>query len=85
MSDPGVLRHLRRTLELVQAGDHVQALAVLEATIAACGDPAAGEPPLPAGVLPWLHLARASLRGSDRAVPPFLALQTAIVLLEVRP
>jgi|GEM_PF-2167490 hypothetical protein len=83
MSDPGVLRRLRQTLELVQAGDTVQALAVLEATIAACADPAQGQAPLPDGVLPWLQLARTSLRGSDRTVPPFLALQTAIVLLEV--
>ncbi len=83
MTDPGILRHLRRTLELVQAGDTAQALAVLDATIAACAATAAGAPPLPDGVLPWLHLARTSLQGFDRAVPPFLALQTAIVLLEV--
>ncbi len=83
MTDPDILRHLRRTLELVQAGNHEQALAILEATIAACADPLKGEPALPNGVLPWLQLARTSLRGSERAVPPFLALQTAIVLLEV--
>lgn len=83
MADPDVLRHLRRTLALVQAGDTTQALVVLDATIAACAAAAAGAPPLPNGVLPWLRLARASLDGSDRAVPPFLALQTAIVLLEV--
>ena len=83
MADPGVLRHLHRALELVQAGDATQALAVLDTIIAACAAGAAGAPPLPDGVLPWLRLARASLDGSDRAVPPFLALQTALVLLEV--
>jgi len=83
MTDPRTLRHLRRALELVQAGDTQQALAVLEAAMAATGESGGGGGPLPDGVLPWLQLARAALQGSDRAVPPFLALQTAIVLLEV--
>lgn len=83
MASDTTLRQLRRTLELVQAGHDTQALEVLEEALAACAPPPPGSPPLPDGVLPWLQLARASLQGRDRAVPPFLALQTAIVLLEV--
>lgn len=83
MADEATLRLLRRTLELVQAGHTARALEVLEGALAACAAPPPGSPPLPDGVLPWLQLARASLQGKDRAVPPFLALQTAIVLLEV--
>lgn len=84
MTKQNALRLLRRALELVQAGDTGQALEVLEGVLAAAtSSPGGGGISLPDGVLPWLHLARASLKGSDRAVPPFLALQTAIVLLEV--
>lgn len=83
MNQVDLVHHLQQALQLVQAGDTARALVVLDATLTACSSPAPGSSPLPDGVLPWLHLARAALQGKDRAVPPFLALQTAIVLLEV--
>jgi hypothetical protein len=81
------LSRLREALALVERGRHREALAIVEEVLATCDPPTTWRlregRPLPDGILPWLRLARTALAESGAPVPPFLALQTAIVLLEV--
>ncbi len=74
--DGDLLAKLRAIAARLQSGDEPGAARDVAAILA-------GRTPFPDGVLPWLRIAHASLSGDDAAVPAFLALQTAIVLLEV--
>ncbi len=74
--DGDLLAMLRDVAARLKAGDRPGAARVVEGILS-------GRHELPDGVLPWLRIAHASLTGDETSVPAFLALQTAIVLLDV--